>query len=112
MKTQVFIGLSTTFHDPAVAIAGLDSASRYAEVAERLLPYRRARNGEPDPAAHVARLLDRYVKPPCPRSRRSAGRTGSRTARVRAQRHGHAYPAKRRGCHADARYHRAECGGD
>ena len=60
---RVYIGLATTFHDPALAIVGPDGDVRFAEATERFLQYKRAPNCEADPAAHVAVLLDRYVEP-------------------------------------------------
>ncbi|MBX6372742.1 MAG: carbamoyltransferase [Acetobacteraceae bacterium] len=62
MPRRAYIGLATTFHDPAIAILGEDGEIRFAEAAERFLQYKRAPNCEPDPAERVAALLDRHVE--------------------------------------------------
>lgn len=46
---RFYLGLATTFHDPAVALVGPDGTLLFAEAAERALQYKRAPNCEPDP---------------------------------------------------------------
>ena len=58
---RVYLGLATTFHDPALALVGPDGAVLFAEAAERYLQYKRAPNCEPDPGTRMAGLLKRYV---------------------------------------------------
>ncbi|KQT50001.1 carbamoyltransferase [Methylobacterium sp. Leaf456] len=56
-----YLGLATTFHDPALALVGPDGTVLFAEAAERYLQYKRAPNCEPDPGTRMAGLLARYV---------------------------------------------------
>ncbi|WP_342149258.1 carbamoyltransferase [Methylorubrum sp. SB2] len=56
-----YLGLATTFHDPALALVGPDGTVLFAEAAERHLQYKRAPNCEPDPGTRMAGLLKRYV---------------------------------------------------
>ncbi|MDJ1158647.1 carbamoyltransferase C-terminal domain-containing protein [Chelatococcus sp. SYSU_G07232] len=60
---RVYIGLATTFHDPAIAIVGPDGDIRFAEATERFLQYKRAPHCEADLATYVPRLLKEYVEP-------------------------------------------------
>ncbi len=56
-----YLGLATTFHDPALALVGPDGDVLFAEAAERYLQYKRAPNCEPDPGTRMAGLLERYL---------------------------------------------------
>jgi carbamoyltransferase len=59
----VYIGLATTFHDPAIAIVGPRGEIRFAEASERYLQYKRAPGCEPDLAARMCELLRAHVEP-------------------------------------------------
>ncbi len=63
--SEYFIGLSTTLHDPAVAI--VDEAGRllFAEATERYLQNKRAINCEPDHIFRIGELINSY----CPSGR-------------------------------------------
>ncbi len=54
---RFYLGLATTFHDPALALVGPDGTLLFAEAAERDLQYKRAPNCEPDAPARMAALL-------------------------------------------------------
>ncbi|CAO4163583.1 carbamoyltransferase family protein [Methylorubrum populi] len=58
---RYYLGLATTFHDPALALVGPDGSVLFAEAAERYLQYKRAPNCEPDPGTRMAGLLRRHV---------------------------------------------------
>ena len=58
---RYYLGLATTFHDPAIALVGPDGGVLFAEATERYLQYKRAPNCEPDLAPRMASLLARYV---------------------------------------------------
>jgi len=58
---RYYLGLATTFHDPALALVGPDGTVLFAEAAERFLQYKRAPNCEPDSAIRMVGLLERYV---------------------------------------------------
>jgi carbamoyltransferase len=58
-----YIGLATTFHDPALAIVGPDGDVLYAEATERHLQTKRAINCEPDHLFHTAELIREYCEP-------------------------------------------------
>lgn len=58
---RYYIGLATTFHDPALAIVGPDGEVLFAEATERYLQYKRAPNCEPDSAPRMDGLLKRYI---------------------------------------------------
>ena len=58
---RYYLGLATTFHDPALALVGPDGGVLFAEAAERFLQYKRAPNCEPDPAGRMIGLLEDYV---------------------------------------------------
>lgn len=58
---RYYLGLATTFHDPALALVGPDGTVLFAEAAERYLQYKRAPNCEPDPGTRMAGLLRRHV---------------------------------------------------
>jgi carbamoyltransferase len=59
----IYIGLATTFHDPAIAIVGPDGGIRFAEASERYLQYKRAPGCEPDLSARMVELLRAYAEP-------------------------------------------------
>ena len=58
---RYYLGLATTFHDPALALVGPDGSVLFAEAAERYLQYKRAPNCEPDPATRMSGLLKAHV---------------------------------------------------
>lgn len=58
-----YIGLATTFHDPALAIVGPDGEVLHAEAAERFLQNKRAFNCEPDHLVRTAELLREHCQP-------------------------------------------------
>ncbi|WP_018261716.1 carbamoyltransferase family protein [Methylobacterium sp. WSM2598] len=58
---RFYLGLATTFHDPALALVGPDGRILFAEATERYLQYKRAPNCEPDSAPRMAELLARYL---------------------------------------------------
>ena len=60
MKKKYYIGLATTFHDPAVAIVNDEGEIVFAEATERRLQYKRAFNCPPDQLNYVGDLLNRY----------------------------------------------------
>ena len=60
---RFYLGLATTFHDPALALVGPDGTLLFAEAAERFLQYKRAPNCEPDAPARMASLLKDHVPP-------------------------------------------------
>jgi len=62
-RPRYYIGLATTFHDPALAIVGPDGTVRFAEAAERYLQYKRAPNCEPDLSMRMSALLREYCDP-------------------------------------------------
>jgi carbamoyltransferase len=61
-----YIGLSVTYHDPALAIVDESGNPLFAEAAERYLQSKRAINADPDPIARLPDLLSRY----CPDANR------------------------------------------
>ncbi|CAM3192519.1 carbamoyltransferase family protein [Methylobacterium mesophilicum] len=58
---RFYLGLATTFHDPALALLGPDGAVLFAEATERFLQVKRAPNCEPDIPARVIGLVQAYV---------------------------------------------------
>ncbi len=58
---RYYIGLASTFHDPALAIVAPDGDVLFAEATERALQYKRAPNCEPDLAPRMGPLLRRWV---------------------------------------------------
>ena len=60
---RFYLGLATTFHDPALALVGPDGTLLFAEATERFLQYKRAPNCEPDAPAIIAPLLREFVPP-------------------------------------------------
>lgn len=63
MRTRYYVGLSTTFHDPALAIVGPDGEVRFAEAVERYLQDKRAFQCTPDHLLRLPSLLRRYCEP-------------------------------------------------
>ncbi len=60
---RYYLGLATTFHDPALALVGPDGTVLFAEATERYLQYKRAPNCEPDSAPRMAGLLKAHLPP-------------------------------------------------
>lgn len=60
---RLYLGLATTFHDPALALVDEQGEVLFAEATERPLGLKRAPNCEPDAADRVAALLRRYAGP-------------------------------------------------
>src|SRR5215218_105228 len=63
MSARYYVGLATTFHDPALAIVGPSGEVLFAEATERYLQYKRAPNCEPDSAPRMASVLERWIPP-------------------------------------------------
>lgn len=63
MSKRYYIGLATTFHDPALAIVGPKGDILFAEATERFLQYKRAVNCEPDTVTRMPDLLREYLEP-------------------------------------------------
>ena len=61
---KYIIGLSVTYHDPALVIVDGQGQVLFAEATERFLQNKRALNCEPDQLALVARLLTQYCPDP------------------------------------------------
>jgi carbamoyltransferase len=59
--SRYYIGLATTFHDPAFAIVDPHGEVIFAEAIERFLQYKRAPNCEPDPTLYMEKVLKRYI---------------------------------------------------
>lgn len=57
-----YIGLCTTYHDPALAIMNARGEVLFAEATERFLQYKRALNAEPDNLFLLPELLNRYCQ--------------------------------------------------
>jgi len=57
-----YIGLATTFHDPALAIVDAEGEIVFAEAAERFLQNKRAINAEPDHLFRIADLVKEYCE--------------------------------------------------
>jgi carbamoyltransferase len=58
-----YIGLSSTFHDPAVAIVNSLGEVVFAEGSERYLQNKRALGAPPDDIVYIDQLLKRYCQP-------------------------------------------------
>jgi len=58
--TRYYIGLSVTYHDPALAIVDSDGHVVFAEASERYLQHKRALNCQPDPLIHIQDILAQY----------------------------------------------------
>ncbi|MCX8049009.1 MAG: nodulation protein nolNO [Methylohalobius sp.] len=63
MSERIYLGLCTTYHDPALAIVDQDGAVVFAEATERSLQVKRGLNCPPDPLPHVTSWLRRYCDP-------------------------------------------------
>ncbi len=59
-----YIGLSVTYHDPALAIMNDRGEVLFAEATERYLQNKRAMNCEADPLLHIKDLLTKYCPAP------------------------------------------------
>ncbi len=59
-----FIGLSVTYHDPAIAILNESGAVLFAEATERYLQHKRALHCAADPLFYVAKLLAEHCPEP------------------------------------------------
>lgn len=59
-----YIGLSVTYHDPALAIIDAQGEVLFAEATERYLQHKRALNCAADPLYYVAELLTEYCPAP------------------------------------------------
>ena len=53
----LYVGLSVTYHDPALAVLGPDGEVLFAESTERCLQYKRALNAEPDNLYYLPEVL-------------------------------------------------------
>ena len=62
-KPRYYIGLATTFHDPAIAVIDAKGKVIFAEATERFLQYKRAPNCEPDPALYMESVIERFIPP-------------------------------------------------
>ncbi len=60
-----YIGLSVTYHDPALAIVDENGEVLFAEASERYLQHKRAMNCEADTLLRLPELLERYCRFPC-----------------------------------------------
>ena len=60
---KFYFGLSTTFHDPALALVNSAGEILFAESAERYLQYKRAYGLAADPRETVRRLIREYCDP-------------------------------------------------
>ncbi|MCI0655431.1 MAG: nodulation protein nolNO [Methylococcaceae bacterium] len=60
MENTYFIGLSVTYHDPAIAIVDSSRNLLFAEATERYLQLKRALNCEPDSLLRIVELLQDY----------------------------------------------------
>ncbi|GAB6067726.1 carbamoyltransferase [Methylothermus subterraneus] len=63
MTAKAYIGLCTTYHDPAIAIVDEEGSVAFAEATERCLQFKRGLNCPPDPLPHVTAWLKRYLDP-------------------------------------------------
>ena len=57
-----YIGLCTTYHDPALAIIDDRGTVRFAEATERYLQYKRGINCDPDVLTRVTELINTYCE--------------------------------------------------
>lgn len=58
-----YIGLSTTLHDPAVAVVDSNGEVVFAEAAERFLQNKRAWNNPPDNMLLAGKIIEEYCEP-------------------------------------------------
>lgn len=63
MWQRIYLGLCTTYHDPALAIVNEEGQVVFAEAAERCLQSKRGLNCPPDPLLHITSWLKRYCDP-------------------------------------------------
>lgn len=61
MKKRNYIGLSTTFHDSAIAIVNDQGEVVFAEASERFLQDKKAINNSPDHMYRIAKLIEKYT---------------------------------------------------
>jgi carbamoyltransferase len=64
MAKKYYIGLSVTYHDPALAIVDDRGEVLFAEATERYLQYKRALNAEPDNLYFLPALVETYCPAP------------------------------------------------
>ncbi|MGI9385315.1 MAG: carbamoyltransferase family protein [Methyloligellaceae bacterium] len=62
-RTKNYIGLATSFHDPAIAILSEDGDVVFAEGAERYLQNKRAIGCAPDHVVRIIELIESYCDP-------------------------------------------------
>lgn len=62
-RTKNYIGLATTYHDPAIAILNEEGDTLFAEGAERYLQNKRAFGCAPDHVVRINELIDTYCDP-------------------------------------------------
>jgi len=55
------VGLSTTGHDPAIAVVSPDGEVIFAEATERFLQSKRAWGAQPDQLSHIKPVLDEII---------------------------------------------------
>ena len=60
---RYYVGLASTYHDPALAIVGPDGEVLFAEATERWLQFKRAFNCPPDSMVEAPALLRRFCPP-------------------------------------------------
>ncbi len=61
---KYYIGLSITYHDPAIAIMDDQGRVLFAEATERVLQNKRALNCDADPLLHIKDILDQHCPSP------------------------------------------------
>jgi len=64
MANKYYLGLSVTYHDPALAIVDDQGEVLFAEATERYLQYKRALNAEPDNLYFLPALVETYCESP------------------------------------------------
>src|SRR6266568_1845333 len=62
-RPRYYIGIATTFHEPALAIVSPQGEILFAEAAERCLQDKRAIDHRGDPFVHMPELLRRFCDP-------------------------------------------------
>ncbi len=63
MAHKIYLGLCTTYHDPAIAVVDGEGAVVFAEATERCLQAKRGLNCPPDPLLQVTAWLQDYCDP-------------------------------------------------
>jgi carbamoyltransferase len=58
---RYYLGLASTYHDPALAIVGPDGEVLFAEATERCLQFKRAFNCPPDHLVEAPKLVRRFI---------------------------------------------------